>query len=56
MELPIDLSLEQQFHLKVYEEQVRGLDAAQAQEFLLEVLRQMMIKDNMIKHLMKQTV
>jgi hypothetical protein len=56
MDFPIGLSLEQKFNLKVYEEQVKGLSQEQAQEFLLEVLRQLMIKDNVIKHLFKQTV
>ncbi|MEO1377304.1 MAG: phycobilisome degradation protein NblA, partial [Cyanobacteria bacterium J06635_10] len=27
----------------------------EAQVYLLEVLRQMMVKDNMVKHLIKQT-
>lgn len=54
MELPVGLSLEQEFNLKTYEQQVKGLSQEQAQGFLLEVLRQLMIKENMLKHLMKQ--
>lgn len=54
MDLPMDLSLEQKFNLKVYEEQVKSLSAEQSQEFLLEVLRQLMVKENVIKHLLKQ--
>lgn len=54
MEIPMGLNLEQKFNLKVYEEQVRGLSQEQAQECLLELLRQLMIKDNVIKHLLKQ--
>jgi hypothetical protein len=54
MDIPTGLSLEQSFNLKVYEEQVKHLSQAQAQEFLLEVMRQLMIKDNLIRHLMKQ--
>jgi hypothetical protein len=54
MDIPMGLSLEQQFNLKMYEEQVKGLTQEQSQQFLLEVLRQLMIKDNMIKHLLKQ--
>lgn len=53
MDLPVKLSLEQQFNLKVYEDQVKNLNPQQAQEFLLEVLRQLMIKDNVIRHLLK---
>jgi methionine synthase I (cobalamin-dependent) len=53
MDLPVQLSLEQQFSLKVYEEQVKALSQEQAQEFLLETMRQLMVKDNVIKHLIK---
>jgi Phycobilisome degradation protein nblA len=56
MELPLSLSLEQNFNLKVYEDQVKGLSQQQAQEYLLEVMRQLMIKDNVIRHLMKTTL
>jgi hypothetical protein len=52
MNLPTGLSLEQEFNLRSYEQQIRNMSQEQAQEFLLEVLRQMMIKDNMIKQLM----
>ena len=55
MDIPMQLSLEQMFNLKMYEEQVKGLDQNQSQEFLLEVLRQLMVKDNMIKYLLKQS-
>ncbi len=48
------LSLEQQFQLKVYEKQIQGLSREQAQEYLLEVLRQSMVKDNLFKDLIKQ--
>jgi hypothetical protein len=55
MDLPLELSLEQQFNLRAYQEQVKGLDQTQAQEMLLEVLRQLMVKENVIKHLLKQS-
>jgi Phycobilisome degradation protein nblA len=55
MDLPIGLSLEQKFNLKMYEDQVKGLSQEQAQSFLLELMRQMMVKENVIKHLMKQS-
>ncbi len=47
------LSLEQQFKLKVLQEQVQDLSKEQAQEYLLEMFRQMMVKDNLFKHLIK---
>jgi Phycobilisome degradation protein nblA len=48
-----ELSLEQRFSLEQYKGQVMSLNPAQAQEFLLETLRQLMIKDNIIRSLMK---
>ena len=53
MNLPAQLTLEQQFKLKVLQEQVATLSKEQAQEYLLEMFRQMMVKDNLVKHLMK---
>ncbi|BAY63899.1 MULTISPECIES: NblA/ycf18 family protein [Calothrix] len=55
MDMPIDLNLEQKFNLKVYEEQIKALSQEESQKLLLEVLRQLMVKDNMIKHLLKQS-
>jgi len=56
MQLPLELTLEQQANLKNYEFQVRDLTAEQAQGFLLEVMRQMMVKDNVIRCLMKSSL
>lgn len=53
MNLPANLTLEQQFKLQVLTEQVEMLSREQAQEYLLEMFRQMMVKDNLVKHLMK---
>jgi hypothetical protein len=55
MDLPLTLTIEQQFNMKVYEDQVKSLSPEQAQEMLLELMRQMMIKDNVVKHLMKKS-
>jgi hypothetical protein len=55
MEFPkTELSMEQKFQLQVYERQMKHLSLHQAQEFLLEVTRQLMIKENVIKDLMKR--
>lgn len=51
-----ELSLEQRFNLKVYEEQVKNMNQDEAQSCLLEVLRQLMVKENVIKQLLKQSV
>ncbi|MBD2200135.1 MULTISPECIES: NblA/ycf18 family protein [Calothrix] len=55
MDIPMELNLEQKFNLKVYEEQIKGLDQEESQKLLLEVLRQLMVKDNVIKHLLQQS-
>ena len=47
------LSMEQQFKLQVLREQVKSLSQDQAQEYLLEVMRQNMVKENLLKHWMK---
>ena len=51
--LPGSLSMEQQFKLQVLKDQVQGLSLEQAQEYVIEVMRQMMVKDNLVKHLLK---
>jgi Phycobilisome degradation protein nblA len=53
MDIQMSLSLEQKFSLRTYEESVKSLDHQQAQEMLLEVLRQLMLKDNVIKNMIK---
>lgn len=54
MDFPMKLTLEQRFNLRMYEEQVKSLSHEESQEFLLEVLRQLMVKDNILKHVMTQ--
>ena len=56
MDLPLTLNLEQQFNLKMYQDQIRDMSQGQAQDALLEVMRQSMIKDNVIRHLMKAVI
>ncbi|NEO34609.1 MAG: phycobilisome degradation protein NblA [Symploca sp. SIO3C6] len=50
--VPGNLSLEQQFKLQVFQSQVQSLDLAQAQEYIMELLRQMMVKDNLVKNML----
>ena len=52
-QLPGSLSMEQQFKLKVLRDQVGNLSKEQAQNYVIEVTRQMMVKDNLVKHLLK---
>ncbi|MEM9090574.1 MAG: NblA/ycf18 family protein [Cyanobacteria bacterium P01_F01_bin.53] len=51
--LPGALSLEQQFKLKIVKDQVGSLSLDQAQAYVVEVMRQMMVKDNLVKHILK---
>lgn len=51
--MPGQLTLEQQFQLQVLKDQVRGLSKEQAQDYVIEVFRQMMVKDNLTKHLLR---
>ena len=46
-----NLTLEQQFHLRKIAEQTKALSQQQAQELIIELQRQMMMKDNLYKHL-----
>ncbi|MFG6101161.1 NblA/ycf18 family protein [Leptothoe sp. EHU-05/26/07-4] len=48
-----EITLEQEFQLKLLEKQVKLLPPAQAQKSILESLRQMMVKDNAILCLME---
>ncbi|MEM8805000.1 MAG: NblA/ycf18 family protein [Cyanobacteria bacterium P01_G01_bin.38] len=53
MDMPGKLTLEQEFKLQILKDQVKGLSIDQAQEYVVEVMRQMMVKDNLVKHLLK---
>ena len=54
MDMPTtSLSMEQQFKLQVLREEVKRLSQDQAQEYLLEVMRQNMVKENLLKYWMK---
>jgi hypothetical protein len=47
------LSLEQEFSLRKIADQAKDLSRQQAQELIIELQRQMMIKDNLYKQLIK---
>ena len=53
MKTPANLSLEQQFKLQILREQVKNLNLEQAQDYLLEVLRQSMVKANLLRQWIK---
>ncbi len=53
MKTELELTLEQQFKLKVYIERIRLISLEESRILLAEIMRQNMIKDNVIKDLLK---
>ncbi|MCA1991289.1 MAG: NblA/ycf18 family protein [Coleofasciculus sp. S288] len=53
MSQPIQLSLEQQFSIRSFETQVQRMSREQAQEFLIKLYEQMMVRENMYKEFLK---
>ena len=54
LSLNLDLSLEQEFQLKVMQESVKGMSQEQATLLLIDAARLLMVKDNAIKSLIRQ--
>ncbi|HEY9637893.1 MAG TPA: NblA/ycf18 family protein [Coleofasciculaceae cyanobacterium] len=54
MNQPMELSFEQQFSIRCFADQVQQMSREQAQEFLLMLYQQMMIKDTMYQNFLKQ--
>jgi hypothetical protein len=50
---PIELSLEQQFSLRSFQDQVANMSREQAQQFLIKLYEQMMLRETMYKHFLK---
>lgn len=53
MNQPIELSLEQEFSLRSFANQVQRMSREQAQEFLILLHEQMLLKENMYKSFLK---
>jgi hypothetical protein len=53
MSQSIKLSMEQEFSLRAFADQVQKLSREQAQELLIELNKQMMLRDNLYKELLK---
>ncbi len=53
MNQPIQLSLEKQFHIKSFEAQVDRMTLEQAQDFLKQIYKQMIIKELMYQDFLK---
>mgnify|MGYP006356748671 FL=1 len=56
MDISIGLSIEQEFSLRIYKEQVDRLDLPTTQALLLEILRQSMLKENLFRELIKNGI
>ena len=50
------LSLEQQFNLRAFEEQIKGITLEQAKVLLSELHRQLLMREAYFKHLMRQSL
>ncbi len=50
---PFDLTLEQQFQMKLLEESAQDLSLEQARTILVQTSRLLMLKDNVIRDLLK---
>lgn len=53
MSQPMELSLEQQFNVRSFQTQVERMSREQAQEFLIKLYEQMIVKENMYKEFIK---
>ncbi len=53
MSKPVELSLEQKFNLRTFESQVQKMSREQAQEFLIKLYEQMMMRETMYKEVLK---
>jgi Phycobilisome degradation protein nblA len=53
MSRSLDLSLEQQFNIRSFEHQVSSMSHEQAQEFLVNLYKQMVLQENSYKNLLK---
>lgn len=53
MDKPVELTLEQQFSLRSFQDQVSRMSREQAQHFLIKLYEQMMLRETMYKHFLK---
>jgi hypothetical protein len=49
-----DLSIEQEFQLKLFEQTIMKMNSEQMQDMLIQLTRMMLIKDNFVRDLVKQ--
>ncbi|MEG3981824.1 NblA/ycf18 family protein [Microcoleus sp. D3_18a_C4] len=53
MKIELELTIEQQFKLKIYANQAQSLTLEESRILLVEMMRQNMVKDNVIKDLLR---
>lgn len=53
MSNPVELTVEQQFNIRSFETQVHKMSREQAQEFLVKLYQQMIVRENMYKEFLK---
>ncbi|PSP18872.1 MAG: NblA-related protein [Cyanobacteria bacterium QS_8_64_29] len=53
MSQPAELSLEQEFNVRSFEYQVRQMSREQAQEFLIKLYKQMLMRENLYQEFLK---
>lgn len=53
MSKPVELSLEQQFNVRSFQTQVEKMSREQAQDFLVKLYEQMMLRENFYKEFLK---
>lgn len=53
MSQPVELSLEQQFSIRSFETQVQQMSREQAQDFLVKLYEQMLMRETMYRHFLK---
>jgi hypothetical protein len=51
-----ELSLEQQFNVKAVELSTQNLSLDRMRELLIELAKQLMVKDNVLRHLIKNGI
>jgi Phycobilisome degradation protein nblA len=51
-----ELSLEQEFHVRLMEESANNMTREQMQEMLMQTMRMLMVKDNVIRNLLKENL
>jgi Phycobilisome degradation protein nblA len=55
METLGELSLEQELELQIIKAQTQNLSLESAQEIIVEIMRQIIIRDNLVDHLLSTT-